>query len=184
MQTPTQSQPLLDGLGNHVYLEKQDRLRDIGIDIHTSQVGLAVETKHKGQRLTLGQIVVVGGQSSGKSSLLENLTGFSFPRGQGLCTRYATQITLRRSQIVNTAISITPGPHSNPSRKERLRAFRYDASDFRGERLANIIDEVSFSRLLTVGLYADGASRLARSWAFVPTGLRGRATCPCSAAIF
>jgi len=28
----------LDGFGNHVYLEKQDKLRDIGIDIHTSQV--------------------------------------------------------------------------------------------------------------------------------------------------
>ncbi|GAB1316632.1 P-loop containing nucleoside triphosphate hydrolase protein [Madurella fahalii] len=123
MEPRTQSQPSLDGLGNHVYLEKQDRLRDIGIDIHTSQ------------------IVVVGGQSSGKSSLLESLTGFSFPRGQGLCTRYATQITLRRSQITNTAISITPGPHSNSDRKEQLRAFRYDARGFQGERLANIIDE-------------------------------------------
>jgi len=28
----------LDGLGNHVYLEKQDKLRDIGVDIPTSQV--------------------------------------------------------------------------------------------------------------------------------------------------
>ena len=27
-----------DGLGNHVYLEKQDNLRDIGVDIPTSQV--------------------------------------------------------------------------------------------------------------------------------------------------
>jgi hypothetical protein len=28
----------LDGLGNHVYLEKQDKLREIGVDIPTSQV--------------------------------------------------------------------------------------------------------------------------------------------------
>lgn len=37
METPPQSQAALDGLGNHVYLEKQDKLRDIGIDIDTSQ---------------------------------------------------------------------------------------------------------------------------------------------------
>jgi hypothetical protein len=28
----------LDGLGNHIYLEKQDKLREIGVDIPTSQV--------------------------------------------------------------------------------------------------------------------------------------------------
>ena len=27
-----------DGLGNHIYLEKQDKLREIGVDIPTSQV--------------------------------------------------------------------------------------------------------------------------------------------------
>ncbi|KAJ6799949.1 dynamin-related protein 4C-like [Iris pallida] len=32
-------------------------------------------------------IVVVGDQSSGKSSVLESLTGISLPRGQGICTR-------------------------------------------------------------------------------------------------
>jgi hypothetical protein len=31
-----------DGLGNHIYLEKQDKLRDIGIDIQTSQVYLTL----------------------------------------------------------------------------------------------------------------------------------------------
>ena len=29
----------VDGLGNHIYLEKQDKLREIGVDIPTSQVG-------------------------------------------------------------------------------------------------------------------------------------------------
>lgn len=28
----------LDSLGNHIYLEKQDKLRDLGINIQTSQV--------------------------------------------------------------------------------------------------------------------------------------------------
>lgn len=41
-----------------------------------------------GTSLDLPQLVVVGGQSSGKSSVLENLVGKDFlPRGTGICTR-------------------------------------------------------------------------------------------------
>lgn len=114
----------LDGLGNHIYLEKQDKLRDIGIDIHTSQ------------------IVVVGSQSSGKSSLLESLTGFSFPRGQGLCTRYATQITLRRDPIKRIDISITPRTDADPRLKERLRDFHRNLDTFEGSGLLQVIEEL------------------------------------------
>ncbi|CDP04234.1 unnamed protein product [Coffea canephora] len=37
--------------------------------------------------IQLPTIVVVGDQSSGKSSVLESLAGISLPRGQGICTR-------------------------------------------------------------------------------------------------
>ncbi|KAI6684396.1 hypothetical protein NL676_030309 [Syzygium grande] len=37
--------------------------------------------------IQLPTIVVLGDQSSGKSSVLESLTGISLPRGQGICTR-------------------------------------------------------------------------------------------------
>ena len=37
--------------------------------------------------IQLPTIVVVGGQSSGKSSVLESLAGINLPRGQGICTR-------------------------------------------------------------------------------------------------
>ena len=40
------------------------------------------------------QIAVMGDQSSGKSSVLEAISGIPFPRGAGLVTRCATQISM------------------------------------------------------------------------------------------
>ncbi|KAK6516066.1 hypothetical protein TWF506_005979 [Arthrobotrys conoides] len=62
-------------------LDKIDKLRALGVN----------------KILALPQLVVTGDQSSGKSSVLEALTGLPLPRSSGLCTRFATEICLRRS---------------------------------------------------------------------------------------
>ena len=56
----------------------------------------------------LPQIVVVGDQSAGKSSVLEALTGTPFPRDAGACTRFATEIRLRRSKEATLKVSVIP----------------------------------------------------------------------------
>lgn len=48
----------------------------------------------------------MGDQSSGKSSVLEGLTGLPFPRDSGLCTRFPTQIVFKRSKNSSTEVSI------------------------------------------------------------------------------
>lgn len=54
------------------------------------------------------QIIVCRDQSSGKSSILEEITETPFPRKENLCTRFATEIRLRRdteqsiSYMINT----------------------------------------------------------------------------------
>ncbi|KFA70722.1 hypothetical protein S40288_07610 [Stachybotrys chartarum IBT 40288] len=77
-----------------------------------------------GTYLPLPQLVAVGDQSSGKSSLLESLTGIPFPRGQELCTRYATQITHRREAQQRIDITIIPGPHASEGHKKKLEPYR------------------------------------------------------------
>ncbi|KAK2006509.1 putative dynamin GTPase [Colletotrichum eremochloae] len=62
-------------------LNQIDKIRAIGI----------------GDHISLPQLVVCGDQSAGKSSVLERLTGIPFPRQDGLCTRFATEIILRHS---------------------------------------------------------------------------------------
>ncbi|KZZ94743.1 Dynamin, GTPase domain protein [Moelleriella libera RCEF 2490] len=79
--------------------------------------------KNVGTHMPLPQLVVVGDQSSGKSSLLETLTGIPFPNAQGLCTRYATQITHRRDVIHDILVSIIPVSPVTDDRKQRLLAY-------------------------------------------------------------
>lgn len=78
----------------------------------------------------LPQIVVVGDQSAGKSSVLEAITGTPFPRDAGACTRFATEIRLRRSAEASITVSIIPDKNRNFKEQERLREFggRVDVS--------------------------------------------------------
>ncbi|KAK1836435.1 P-loop containing nucleoside triphosphate hydrolase protein [Podospora conica] len=50
-----------------------------------------------GKFLDLPQIVVVGDQSAGKSSVLEAISRVRFPIKDGVCTRFATELVLRQS---------------------------------------------------------------------------------------
>jgi GTPase SAR1 family protein len=87
--------------------------------------------------------VVVGDQSSGKSSVLESLTGFPFPRAAGLCTRYATQITCKRDKDTGVSISIRPRPGANAELTEKLGEFSRYVDNVQQADLAKIFQDVS-----------------------------------------
>ncbi|KAI6779058.1 Dynamin-related protein-like protein [Emericellopsis cladophorae] len=76
--------------------------------------------------LDLPQIVVVGSQSAGKSSVLENIVGRDFlPRGSGICTRRPLIL-----QLVNVAEDEdAPDPASDPF-KSPLAARRSEWAEF------------------------------------------------------
>jgi hypothetical protein len=58
--------------------------------------------------VSLPQIVVCGDQLSGKSSVLEAITEIPFPRKENLCTRFATEIVLRRAPTPSIRTRIIP----------------------------------------------------------------------------
>ncbi|KAI5316818.1 hypothetical protein L3X38_036525 [Prunus dulcis] len=56
--------------------------------------------------IQLPTIVVVGDQSSGKSSVLESLAGISLPRGQGICTRVPLIMRLQHHSSPQPELSL------------------------------------------------------------------------------
>ncbi|KAJ6142973.1 Dynamin [Penicillium samsonianum] len=83
-----------------------------------------------GEYVSLPQLVVVGDQSSGKSSVLEGLTKLNFPRDNGLCTRFATQIIFRHdANLAEREISacIIPASDATPEEDQKLRGWKASA---------------------------------------------------------
>ncbi|XP_059824735.1 interferon-induced GTP-binding protein Mx-like [Hypanus sabinus] len=52
--------------------------------------------------LSLPAIAVIGDQSSGKSSVLEALSGIALPRGSGMVTRCPLELKLKNTEVKNT----------------------------------------------------------------------------------
>jgi hypothetical protein len=104
-----------------------------------------------GEYIDLPQLVVVGDQSSGKSSVLEGLTKLSFPRDSGLCTRFATQIIFQRKvNFVGREISasIIPAPGLDNDEEQKLRNWHATGLQALSvEGFAQMMREVCFLNL-------------------------------------
>ncbi|CAK7233125.1 hypothetical protein SBRCBS47491_008502 [Sporothrix bragantina] len=114
-------------LGNNAFLAKIDRLRETNV----------------GAQIPLPQVIVVGDQSSGKSSTLESLTGFAFPRAVNLCTRYVTQISCIRAPTKEICVSIIPRPNATPEIKARLQDFHHRLNNMDAASLAAIFQQAN-----------------------------------------
>ena len=84
-----------------------------------------------GDDIDLPQLVVCGDQSAGKSSVLEGLTGIPFPRDDGVCTKFPTEVILEHTEASQT-ITATIIPHNARSEasKSALRTFHRYLEDF------------------------------------------------------
>lgn len=91
---------------NRPMLDLVDELRSMGVD----------------KDVPIPQIAVMGDQSSGKSSVLEALSGISFPRGAGLVTRCPTQVNM----TLGTTWSATVSCPALPTISRQLAAGEED----------------------------------------------------------
>jgi GTP-binding protein EngB required for normal cell division len=78
--------------------------------------------------IDLPEIIVCGEQSSGKSSVLEAVSGVRFPSKDNLCTRFATELILRRGPVVPIKIRIVPGSQEERSESELKKLLDFHVS--------------------------------------------------------
>ncbi|KAI1205047.1 putative dynamin GTPase [Annulohypoxylon truncatum] len=97
------------------------------------------------------RLVVCGDQHSGKSSVLERLTGIPFPIGDNGCTGFPIEIALRHTSApLPQQITASILPHSGrpPEFQHALRKYHRQLSDL--SELSNVVEEVS--SLLSISL--------------------------------
>ncbi|KAL4867954.1 hypothetical protein BDV12DRAFT_197670 [Aspergillus spectabilis] len=99
-----------------------------------------------GDYVALPQLIAVGDQSSGKSSVLEGLTGLPFPRDSTLCTRFATQIIFRRANgqaSRRIRATIKPAAQSTPECVAKLKAWtRSETGTLSPKAFSDMIQQV------------------------------------------
>ena len=88
--------------------------------------------------VSLPQIIVCGDQSSGKSSVLEAISGVSFPVKSNLSTRFPTELVLRKTSQMGVTVSIVPHQARTESERLALSGFHEKLEGFEG--LPNLIE--------------------------------------------
>ncbi|PPJ56708.1 hypothetical protein CBER1_09501 [Cercospora berteroae] len=139
----------LAGLQSEEYkqiLNTVDRLRTCGL----------------GSILPLPQLVVCGNQSSGKSSVLEAITEVPFPRKENLCTRFATEIVLRRDLVESIRTKIIPDSARTDTEKKKLLDFSETIEDF--SELPELIEKAT--DLMGLNSVAEDSSKPKANRAF------------------
>ncbi|KAE8365646.1 P-loop containing nucleoside triphosphate hydrolase protein [Aspergillus caelatus] len=100
--------------------------------------------------ISLPQIIVCGDQSSGKSSVLEAISGVSFPVKSNLCTRFPTELVLRKSPDIGVKVSIVPHHSRNHVERDTLLRFHEELQSFEG--LPNLIENAKAA----MGIFTNG----------------------------
>ncbi|KAH8776538.1 P-loop containing nucleoside triphosphate hydrolase protein [Diaporthe sp. PMI_573] len=139
---PTPSKAIIPKTTRFIQSENHRDLLDIVDKLRSRGVSHYVD---------LPQIIVCGSQSSGKSATLEALSGIPFPTAEGLCTRFATELILRRGDKTEISIHINPGAGRTAEDRVALAAFSPKTSE------RNHIGKIIESAKSVMGLTGEGA---------------------------
>ncbi|KAF5670124.1 interferon-induced GTP-binding Mx [Fusarium circinatum] len=86
------------------------------------------------EKVKVPQIVVLGEESSGKSSVLQAISHLRFPTGENGCTRFAIQVMFRQAPETRIDITII-----FEDKSKKIKTWQH--SNFQEDGLAHIIEE-------------------------------------------
>jgi hypothetical protein len=99
-----------DGL---VLLNAIDDLRSLGVDKYVD----------------LPTILVCGEQSAGKSSVLEAICKLPFPKGDNVCTTFATELAIRRAPKNSVSVKIQPSRSRTTEERDKISEYQAHSED-------------------------------------------------------
>ena len=116
----------------------------------------------------INQLVIVGDQSAGKSSLLQSLTDIPFPVADRLCTRFPTRIVSRRTpneaEIIKISIEpklfggyfpVTNSGADFTDRHNRYARFARSVSGITAAEFKTVVEEVGLTLQLLAHIQTD-----------------------------
>lgn len=117
-------------MGDTATTDPTSALEDLITQDQTQLLDLVRDLRNLGisRWIDLPQLIVVGGQTSGKSSVLEAVSRIRFPRGDSLCTTFATEVTLSRAEEETIKVHLRPAPTATPPRKEHVQSFETECT--------------------------------------------------------
>ncbi|KAI0869232.1 hypothetical protein GGS24DRAFT_479347 [Hypoxylon argillaceum] len=107
-----------------------------------------------GRFVDLPQIIVVGDQSSGKSSVLEAISRVRFPVKDGVCTRFATELVLRTDPQTRVHVQVQPSSVSADV------SYLFDETSFDKDDLPRITEEAKTRLLKTGASFSEDVLRI------------------------
>ncbi|KAI8630598.1 hypothetical protein F5Y19DRAFT_51675 [Xylariaceae sp. FL1651] len=107
-----------------------------------------------GRFVDLPQIIVVGDQSSGKSSVLEAISRVRFPVKDDLCTRFATEFVLRTNAQTRIDVRVQPASASAGE------VYSFNETRFDKEDLPRIIEEAKARMLPNKSAFSEDVLRV------------------------
>lgn len=146
--------PQLMSADRSALLDIIDQLRNLGVN----------------QYVDLPTILVCGDQSSGKSSVLEAICKLPFPKGDNVCTTFATELAIRRAPDASVSVWIQPADCR--SEDEKLKIANFQSSNNYLDHFGAMVNEAKaflikqsnaseasyFEDVLHVGLYLPTSS--------------------------
>jgi GTPase SAR1 family protein len=127
---PQESEVVASALGNRRSTKSTHRLNQIA----------RIRATGVGDHTSLPQLVVCGDQSAGKSSVLEGITGIPFPRDDGVCTKFATEIILHHNtETISIVATVIPHISRSTTERERLETYHRMLADF--SELPSVVSE-------------------------------------------
>ncbi|KAI0116754.1 dynamin family protein [Daldinia grandis] len=108
--------------------------------------------------ISLPQIIVCGDQSSGKSSVLEAISGVPFPVKSNLCTCFPTELVLRRAADTGVTVSIVPDNPPKFPTQNGIHKFHEELEGFEG--FPDLVEKAKVAMGITASGKAFSKDRL------------------------